>query len=64
MTEELKPCPKCHKKSKLAIKSGFEKGSLVIECEKCGFYMGLETKLPINLHLQEIIDEWNRRVGE
>ncbi|MBQ7701553.1 MAG: hypothetical protein IJT54_04030 [Candidatus Methanomethylophilaceae archaeon] len=59
---KVKPCPTCHKNSKLAIISGFEKDSLAIECENCGFYMGLETKLPINP--QEIIDEWNRRVTE
>ena len=56
----VKPCPTCNKTSKLAIKSGCKRNSLVIECENCGFCMKLEAKLPINP--QEIIDEWNRRV--
>lgn len=59
---EPEPCPKCKMRTKLALKSGFEPNSLVIECENCEYVMFLESKLPIDA--EEIIKEWNRRVAD
>jgi len=59
---DVNACPKCRSRSYLALKSGIEPNSLVVECDECGFTMKLETKLPASP--QEIIKEWNRRVEE
>ena len=62
MTDDLKPCPKCHIRSQLVLISGIQPKSLAVQCGKCGFVLNMESKLPVNP--AEIVDEWNRRVKE
>ena len=59
---KIEPCPKCNYQSYLAIKSGIEPNSLIVECENCGFVVTLKSKLP--LEPSAILKERNEIASE
>jgi len=54
MTEELKPCPKCHSEFVGGYEDKSERWSL-ISCFDCGI------ELNSYVHLKDAIEEWNER---